>query len=60
MAGSKDKNIAKHIMNGRLHRSHCEKMALIICAFCVNVLISLTIYVAKTLIQCTVLVCDVY
>jgi len=59
MSGSMEEKIAKHIMNGRLHRTHYkEKMALIIRADFVVVFISLKIYVVKTVRQCTVLGCD--
>jgi len=58
MSGSKEEKIAKHIKNGRLHRTPCEKNGSDhMCLFCVVVFISLKIYVVKTVTQCTVLVC---
>jgi len=50
---------AKHIMNGRLHRTHYEKTGSDhLSLFLVVVFISLKIYVVKTVRQYTVLGCD--
>jgi len=60
MSGSMEEKIAKYIRNGRLHRTHYEEKngSNHLSSFFVVVLISLKIYVVKTVRQCTVLDCD--